>query len=124
MVLRAASGDPETAELMGIDTDRVARLAFVAAAGLAGSTGAAFAAIHYLHPAAGVDLTLLAITLAILGGVGRVGGLLAAGLTVGLVEGVTMATVGPRWRELGVTLVLLGALLVRARGLDPGRLPA
>ena len=50
------------------------------------------------------------------------GGLLAAGLTVGLVEGVTMATVGPRWRELGVTLVLLGALLVRARGLDPGRL--
>ena len=123
-MLRAASGDPETAELMGIDTDRVARIAFVAAAGLAGSTGAAFAAIHYLHPAAGVDLTLLAITLAILGGVGRVGGLLAAGLTVGLIEGVTMATVGPRWRELGVTLVLLGALLVRARGLDPGRLPA
>ena len=37
---------------------------------------------------------------------------------------VTMAALGPRWRELAVTLVLLGALLVRARGLAPGRLHA
>jgi branched-chain amino acid transport system permease protein len=83
-----------------------------------------FAAIHYLNPAAGVDLTLLAVTLAILGGVGRLAGLLAAGLALGLVEGLTMAALGPRWRELAVTLVLLGALLARARGLAPGRLHA
>jgi branched-chain amino acid transport system permease protein len=107
---------------MGVDTGRVARLAFGAAAALAGAAGALFAAIHYLHPSAGVDLTLLAVTLAILGGIGRVGGLLAAGLGVGLVEGVTMAALGPRWRELAVTLALIGALLVRSRGLTPGRL--
>jgi hypothetical protein len=35
-----------------------------------------------------------------------------------------MATLGPRWRELGVTLALLGALLVRSRGLTQGRLDA
>jgi branched-chain amino acid transport system permease protein len=107
---------------MGVDTGRVARLAFGAAAALAGGAGALFAALHYLHPSAGVDLTLLAVTLAILGGVGRVGGLLAAGLGVGLVEGVTMAALGPRWREPAVTLALLGALLVRSRGLTHGRL--
>jgi branched-chain amino acid transport system permease protein len=122
--LRAMSRDPETAALMGIDTDRAAGTAFSAAAALAGSAGAAFAAIHYLHPSAGVDLTLLAVTLAILGGVGRAGGLLAAGLALGLVEGVTMAALGPRWRELAVTLALLGALLVRSRGLAPGHLHA
>ena len=67
---------------------------------------------------------MLAVTLAILGGVGRVGGLLAAGLALGVVEGLTVATLGPRWRELAVTLTLLGALLVRARGLGTGRLHA
>ena len=120
MALRATSRDPDTAALMGVDTGRVARIAFAAAAAVAGSAGAWFAAIYYLHPSAGVDLTLLAITLAILGGVGRVGGLLAAGLALGLVEGVTMAALGPRWRELAVTLTLLGALLVRSRGLTQG----
>jgi branched-chain amino acid transport system permease protein len=119
--LRATSSDPDTAALMGVDTGRVARVAFAAAALVAGSSGALFAAIYYLHPSAGVDLTLLAVTLALLGGVGRVGGLLAAGLALGLVEGVTMAALGPRWRELAVTLALLGALLARSRGLAQGR---
>jgi branched-chain amino acid transport system permease protein len=122
--LRATSRDPETAGLMGVDTARVARIAFAVAAALAGSAGAVFAAIHYLHPAAGVELTLVAVTLAIVGGVGRIGGLLAAGLGLGVVEGVTMAALGPRWRELAVTLTLLGALLARARGLGAGRLSA
>lgn len=122
IALRATSRDPETAALMGVDTARVARAAFAGAAALAGAAGAAFAALHYLHPAAGVDLTLLAVTLAILGGVGRVGGLLAAGLALGVVEGLTVATLGPRWRELAVALALLGALLVRSRGLGAGQL--
>jgi branched-subunit amino acid ABC-type transport system permease component len=52
-------------------------------------------------PSTGVDLTLLAITLDVRGGVGRVGGLLAAGLALGLVEGLTLATVGSGSRELG-----------------------
>jgi branched-chain amino acid transport system permease protein len=124
IALRATSRDPEAAALMGVDPANVARAAFAGAAVLAGAAGAVFAALHYLHPSAGVDLTLLAVSLAILGGVGRVGGLLAAGLAVGVVEGLTMATLGPRWRELAVTLTLLGALLVRSRGLDPGRLHA
>jgi branched-chain amino acid transport system permease protein len=122
--LRATSRDPETASLMGIDTGRVAGVAFAAAAALAGAAGALFASFHYLHPSAGVDLTLLAITLAVLGGVGRVGGLLAAGLALGLVEGLTLATVGPAWRELAIALTLLGALLVRSRGLSAGHVPA
>lgn len=119
--LRATSGDPEAAALMGVDTGRVVRASFAAAAAVAGAGGAAFAGFHYLHPAAGVELTLLAVTLAILGGVGRLGGLLAAGLGVGLLEALTVAWFGPRWRELAVMLCLLGALLVRSRGLGGGR---
>lgn len=119
--LRATSRDPETASLLGVNVDRVSRVTFALAAALAGAGGVLFASFHYLHPAAGGELTLLAITVAILGGVGRLSGLLGGGLAVGLVESLTLAWAGPRWRELMVVGLLLGALLVRSRGLAGGR---
>lgn len=98
---------------------------FAAAGAIAGAGGVLFAAFHYLHPGAGVELTLLAITLAILGGAWGRGrpllGLLAAGLAVGLLEALTLAWAGPRWRELVVAGLLLAVLLARPRGLERGR---
>lgn len=121
VVLRAVSRDAEAAALMGVNTRRVSGVSFGAAAGLAGAGGVVFAHFHYLHPAAGIELTLLAITLAILGGIGRLPGLLMGGLALGLAESLTLAWAGPRWRELVVVGLLLGALLVRARGLGAAR---
>ena len=122
--LRATSRDAETAALMGVNTDRVSAWSFAAAAAIAGAGGVFFGALHYLHPAAGVELTLLAITLAIFGnvwgGVGRLPGLLLGGLAVGLTESLTLAWAGARWRELVVAALLLGALLVRSRGVGRG----
>lgn len=119
--LRATSRDAETAALMGVNTDRVSVWSFAVAAAIAGAGGVLFAAFHYLHPAAGVELTLLAVTLAILGGVGRLPGLLLGGLLVGLAESLTLAWAGTRWRELVVAILLIGALLVRSRGVAAGR---
>jgi branched-chain amino acid transport system permease protein len=123
--LRATARDAEAAALLGIDTDRVSLASFAAAGAIAGAGGVLFAAFHYLHPGAGVELTLLAITLAILGGAWGRGrpllGLLAAGLAVGLLEALTLAWAGPRWRELVVAGLLLAVLLARPRGLERRR---
>jgi branched-chain amino acid transport system permease protein len=123
--LRATSRDAETAALLGVNTDRVGLVAFAAAAAIAGAGGALFAAFHYLHPAGGGELTLLAITLTVLGQAARrrqpLLGLLGAGLAVGLVEALTLAAGGPRWRELAVAVLLLGALLARPREIEPAR---
>lgn len=119
--LRAVSRDAQTAALMGVNTDRVTAASFAVAAALAGAGGVLFAGFHYLHPAAGTELTLLAITLAILGGVGRLRGLLLGGLAVGLVESMALTWAGPRWRELVVAMLLLGVLLARSRGVVTGR---
>jgi branched-chain amino acid transport system permease protein len=124
-VLRAVSRDAETAGLMGVDTGRVSAWSFAAAAGIAGAAGVLFATVHYLQPAAGVEITLLAVTLAILRdawgeGFSRAGGLaglLAGGLAVGLTESLVMAWAGPRWRELVAALVLLAVLVARGRAL-------
>jgi branched-chain amino acid transport system permease protein len=124
--LRATSRDPETAQLMGVDTQHLGAWTFALAAGVAGMAGVLFATFHYLQPTAGVELTLLAVALAILGQAwGRAGGilgLLLSGLLVGLTESLVIAWAGPRWRELVVAVILLGALTARGRAL--GRLGA
>jgi len=118
--IRATALDRQAAALLGINVDRATRTTFLLALALAAIAGVFFATLHYLSPAAGVELTLLAVVLAIWAGVGRLGGVLAAGVLLGLIEGVTVAWTGPRWRELMVATILLGSLLARARGLARG----
>lgn len=118
--VRATSVDPEAAALLGINVDRATRTSFLLAAGLSGGTGVLFATLHYLYPAAGIELTLLAIVLTIWAGVGRLRSVLVAGLLLGLVEAVTVTSAGPGWREPAVALLLLGSLLARSGGLVRG----
>lgn len=118
--VRATSLDPEAAALLGINVDRATRITFLLALALAGGAGVLFATLHYLYPAGGVELTLLAIVLAIWAGVGRLRSVLLAGLLLGVVESLTVAWTGPSWREPAVALLLLGSLLARPHGLARG----
>jgi branched-chain amino acid transport system permease protein len=118
--VRASSIDAHAAALLGIDVDRARRTAFLIAGALAGGAGVLFATLHYLTPAAGVELTLIAIVLTIWAGVGRLRSVLAAGVVLGLVEAVGVGWAGPRWRETIVAALLLGSLLARAGGLARG----
>jgi branched-chain amino acid transport system permease protein len=123
LAVRATSRDPEAAQLMGIDTDRVGLASFAAAAAIAGASGVFFAASHYLHPAAGLELTLLAVTLAILGDARRGGltGLVLGGLALGLTESLVILWAGPRWRELVVAGLLFAVLWTRGSALEGRR---
>lgn len=118
--VRATSLDREAAALLGIDVDRATRTTFLLALGLAGGAGVLFATLHYLYPAGGVELTLLAIVLTIWAGVGRLRSVLAAGILLGVIESLTLTWSGPSWREPIVALMLLASLLTRAGGLAPG----
>lgn len=118
--VRATSIDREAAALVGINVDVASRMTFVVALALTGGTGVLFATLHYLYPAAGVELTLMAIVLTVWAGVGRLRSVLVAGLLLGMIEALTVAWAGPRWREPAVALMLLGSLLARAGGLARG----
>lgn len=113
--VRATSRDVEAAQLLGVNTDRVATATFATAAALAGVGGVLFASFHYLHPAAGVELTLLAIVLAILaeGWARPVPALLLSGMGLGVTESLVILWAGPAWRELVVALGLIGVLVAR-----------
>jgi branched-chain amino acid transport system permease protein len=118
--VRATGIDRAGAALVGINVDRAVDTAFLAAVGLAGATGVLFATLHYVYPAAGVELTLTAIVLAIWAGVGRVRSVLVAGLLLGVIEALTVGWIGPGWREPAVALLLLASLLARSGGLARG----
>jgi len=121
--VRATSLDAQAAALLGINVDGATRTTFLLAFALSGATGVLFATLHYIYPAAGVELTLMAIVLAIWAGVGRLRSVLAAGVALGVLEAIAVAWSGPRWRETAVALLLLGSLLARAGGLARGMAP-
>jgi branched-chain amino acid transport system permease protein len=118
--VRATSLDREAAALLGINVDRATQTTFLLAMILTGMAGVLFATLHYLYPAAGIELTLLAIVLTIWAGIGRLRSVLVAGVLLGVVEAVTVAWTGPGLRELVVALILLGTLLARSQGLARG----
>lgn len=118
--IRATSLDREAAALLGINVDEATRTTFLLAFCLSGVAGVLFATLHYLYPAGGIELTLLAIVLTIWAGVGRLRSVLVAGILLGVVEALTVAWSGPRWRELVVSLMLLASLLARSGGLARG----
>ena len=119
--LRAVSADREAASMMGIDPGWADRWALALGGALAGAAGPLFAALHYVTPSAGVDATITALILTILGGVGQMVGLLWAGLGFGLAEALAVVWLGAQWREAFALAVLLGLLRWRSRGLAAGR---
>lgn len=119
-VMRATTQDRDGAMLMGINVERVDIWAFTLGAALAGMAGPLFAAMNYVHPAAGRPATVVAIILTIFGGVGQMGGLLIGGVLLGLLEAATILTLGPQWREPAFFVVLLALMAVRPRGLIRG----
>ena len=118
--MRATSQDPETARLMGIDTDRVIVIAFAVGGALAGVAGVIqgvrFTAIDFRI---GFLAGIKAFTAAVLGGIGNIRGAMLGGLVIGIVEAVTTEYFpdGSAWKDVWVFVVLILVLTFRPQGL-------
>jgi branched-chain amino acid transport system permease protein len=118
--MRATAQDPETARLMGIDTDRIIVITFVVGAALAGVAGVMqgmrFAAIDFRIGFLG---GLKAFTAAVLGGIGNITGAVLGGLLIGIVEAMATQYVprGSEWKDVWAFVVLILVLVFRPSGL-------
>ncbi|MDH6577941.1 branched-chain amino acid ABC transporter permease [Kitasatospora sp. MAP5-34] len=126
--MQATSQDPDTAKLMGIDTDRIIVMAFAI-----GAAFAAVAAVAYGLRTGQIDwhmgfvLGLKAFTAAVLGGIGNIYGAMLGGLVLGLAEGLATAYIqhvpgmqlfgGGAWKDVWAFVLLIVVLLVRPQGL-------
>jgi branched-chain amino acid transport system permease protein len=115
--LRATIQDREGAALAGINVRAMGLVAFSIGAVCIGLAGPLYGSIHYLYPAAGLQATLLAVTITIFAGVGRIRGLLLGGWVLGLAESAAVILLGFSWRELVSAVILMLLLVLRPQGI-------
>ena len=126
--MQATAQDPDTAKLMGVDTNRIIIIAFAiggffaAVAGLA--SGLKYGQIQYNM---GFQAGLKAFTAAVLGGIGNIYGAMLGGLVLGVAEACATAYIanvpgmeqfgGGAWAQVWAFVLLIVVLLVRPQGL-------
>jgi branched-chain amino acid transport system permease protein len=115
--LRATIQDKEAAAMAGINVAVMGTVAFGLGAVLIGLAGPLYGCIHYLYPSTGHEATLLAITITIFAGVGRMRGIVLAGWILGLAESAAVVVWGASWREMVSAVLLLTLLALKPHGI-------
>ena len=116
--MRAVAQDRVSAQLMGIDVDRVIGHSFLIGGGLAGVASVVCAlynnTIYFqMGYRAGID----AFTAAVLGGIGSLPGAVLGGLLIGLARAFSDGYIETRWTNVIVFAILILALVFRPAGL-------
>jgi branched-chain amino acid transport system permease protein len=115
--LRALAIDPVGAQLVGIDVRGLSALAFAGGGALVAAAGTLVSTFLTFNPSIGIEFTMKALVVVIMGGVGNLGGSLIAGVLLGVAEALCSYFV-----DSGLTLAVayalfLVVLVVRPRGL-------
>ena len=114
--IRAAAEDPATAGLMGVDINRVLALCFGLGASLAGFAAVLYSTCFAISTTMGMQYTIIAIIVVVLGGLGSIPGAFIGGLILGIVSEIL------RWTEPVLAMpvfyfIFLMLLLVRPTGI-------
>jgi branched-chain amino acid transport system permease protein len=115
--VQALMQSPTGAALVGINTRRLHPLMFGMGLGLSGVAGCLLSMAYTISPAMGEPYTVTALIVITLGGFGSMGGALAGGLLLGVVEAVGMHYSNPSLKALLSYAVFITVLLVRPEGL-------
>jgi branched-chain amino acid transport system permease protein len=122
MAMRAASQNPQSARLMGIEVMRVNMITFGVGTGLAAMAGVLIAPAFFANPTFGTDYFILpAFVIVVLGTMGNFPGALIGGLIIGVAEGLGGLVFGPAMRQLVSLLLFVVVLLFLPRGLFKGK---
>jgi branched-chain amino acid transport system permease protein len=115
--VRALMQSPVGAQLVGIDTKRLHPLMFGIGLGLSGVAGCLLSMAYTISPSMGEPYTVTALIVITLGGFGSMGGALAGGLLLGVIEAIGMHYTNPSLKALLSYVVFIGVLLLRPEGL-------
>jgi len=116
-VMRATAQDGEAATLMGINTDRVYRLAFAIGIACVGVAGVLVSPLYSVYPTAGLQFVLLAYVVVVLGGLGDMVGALLGALIVAAIEVIGSYVFGSAWKEVIYFVLFIAVLIFRPAGI-------
>lgn len=107
--MRALAQDRVAAQLMGVKVERYSMIGFALGAMLAGIVGGLLVSIIGVNSGIGGPISIKAFLMVMIGGAGVVGGAIAGGFILGMMESVGLATL----REFGdITYLVIFALLM------------
>jgi branched-chain amino acid transport system permease protein len=117
-LMRAVSESPSLAQVVAIDTSKIMAIAVVIASAIAGVGGLLTVnKTQGINPFVANDVSLKMFAVAVVAGIGSVGGALIAGLALGVVEALTVAYIGSTWQNVVGLAAMVVVLLVRPQGL-------
>ncbi len=121
MVVRAGMADRETVGILGINVQRRFTIVFGLATVVAGLAGAMYAPILPPDYHMGMDFLVLSFVVVVVGGMGSLGGAVAAGFLLGMLQSFSsmneIKSIIPGIDQIIIYLVAIIVLLVRPRGL-------
>jgi len=113
----ATAEDYESAELAGININRVYMLTFALGAALAAVAGQFVTFTYSLAPSIGMMWTLKAMIVIVLAGTGSIMGALPAGILLGIVEALAGGYLAQTYKEVAGLVIFLLVLILRPQGL-------
>jgi branched-subunit amino acid ABC-type transport system permease component len=116
VVVRAAVQDSEMLDGLGVDVRRVFTLTFAGSAALAAVAGLLLAPVFTVYPQMGVEMILLAFIVVILGGMGSLGGSVAAAFVIGIMQSMLTLWMNPQRVAIAIFGIMILVLIVRPRG--------
>lgn len=107
--MRATSENPQTANLLGVDINRVIILTFFASGALAGAAGVLTALVYsQITPFIGIRQGLIGMVAMVIGGVGNLRGAMIGGIMIGIIEIMNDAYFTASYRDI----ILFGLFFV------------
>jgi branched-chain amino acid transport system permease protein len=115
--IRATTQDRVMAQAMGIPVPWVHTAVFAIGAGMAAASGVLFGPLVGVNHAMGLDWVLKAFIVVVVGGMGNLGGSIAAAIFISLLESYASIWVSPAQAVIVSFVVLISTLLIRPTGL-------
>jgi branched-chain amino acid transport system permease protein len=115
--MRATAQNPMAAQLMGIDTALMYKIAFALGVGLTAFGGAVILPYVTVFPGVGGQFVVLMFTVVVLGGLGSVAGAVVGGLAVGVIQALSSLFFPIQLQNLILFIVFIFVLAVRPQGL-------
>jgi branched-chain amino acid transport system permease protein len=115
--IRATTQDRVMAQAMGIPVPWVHTAAFAIGAGMAAASGVLFGPLVGVNATMGLDWVLKAFIVVVVGGMGNLGGSIAAAIFISLLESYASIWVSPSQAVIVSFVVLIFTLLFRPTGL-------
>jgi branched-chain amino acid transport system permease protein len=119
--MRATAQDPMAAKLMGIDSDRMHRIAFGLGVGLTAFGGAVILPYLTVFPTVGGQFVILMFTVVVLGGLGNIAGAVVGGIAVGIIQSLSALVFPIQLQNLVLFVVFIAVLAFRPEGLIRSR---